>query len=103
LTSVTLDLFRPEIEEALEVFDRYVVCLDKTRDDCLATIESLVRKAIETFENRPPGMRHGIALDRHLTVILSQSEGDRPLCAIYFNLHTPYFTKPLARRASDPT
>lgn len=97
---MTVDLFRPEIEEALEVFDRYVVCLEKTRDDCQATMESLIAKAIETFQHRPPGMRHGIALDRYLTVILSQSESDRPLCAIYFNLHTPYFTKPQSKTAA---
>jgi hypothetical protein len=35
-------------------------------------------------------LRHGIALDKHVTVILSQSDNDRPLCGIYFNLHSPY-------------
>jgi hypothetical protein len=38
-------------------------------------------------------MRHGIALDREVTVILSQSDDERPLCGIYFNLHSPYRTK----------
>ena len=32
----------------------------------------------------------GIALDRQVTVILSQTEGERPLCGIYFNLSSPY-------------
>ena len=35
-------------------------------------------------------MRHGIALDQHVTIILSQSDESRPLCGIYFNLHSPY-------------
>jgi hypothetical protein len=35
-------------------------------------------------------MRHGLALDKQVTIILSQSDGARPLCGIYFNLHSPY-------------
>jgi hypothetical protein len=35
-------------------------------------------------------LRHGIALDKQVTVILSQGDGPRPLCGIYFNLHSPY-------------
>ena len=35
-------------------------------------------------------MRHDIALDKEVTIMLSQGEGDPPLCGIYFNLHTPY-------------
>ncbi len=35
-------------------------------------------------------MRHGIALDKEVTIILSQSDEERPLCGIYFNLHSPY-------------
>ncbi len=35
-------------------------------------------------------MRHGIALDKEVTLILSQSDEERPLCGIYFNLHSPY-------------
>ena len=41
-----------------------------------------------------------IALDRHVTVILSQSDDDeRPLCGVYFNLHSPY-RKPAAQKAT---
>ena len=47
-------------------------------------------KAIRAYETRGPQLRHGIALDKHVTVILSQSDTDRPLCGIYFNLHSPY-------------
>jgi hypothetical protein len=50
-------------------------------------------------------MRHGIALDQDVTVILSQSDELRPLCGIYFNLHSPYkkeslpsFVKPLVEK-----
>jgi len=38
-------------------------------------------------------LRHGIALDRHVTIMLSQNEDDRPLCGIYFNLHSPFRKK----------
>jgi hypothetical protein len=51
---------------------------------------SLLTKAIKAYENRGPQLRHGIALDRQVTVILSQSDGPHPLCGIYFNLHSPY-------------
>ena len=53
-----------------------------------------MEKAISAYETRGPHLRHGIALDKHVTIILSQSETDRPLCAIYFNLVTPYYRKP---------
>jgi hypothetical protein len=29
-------------------------------------------------------------VDPHLTVILSENDTVRPLCGIYFNLHSPY-------------
>ena len=49
-----------------------------------------MRRAIQAYEERTPGMRHGIALDKQVTIILSQGDGERPLCGIYFNLHSPY-------------
>jgi len=49
-----------------------------------------MQKANKAYENRGAGTRHGIALDKQVTVILSQSDGPRPLCGIYFNLHSPY-------------
>ncbi len=87
---MTVDLFQDEINEALKVYDRHIVCLEKTPDEARRSLESLMLKAIKAYQNRAPGLRHGIALDRHLTIILSQTEGDRPLCGIYFNLHSPY-------------
>lgn len=91
---LTVDTFHPELAAALRNYDSHVVCLDKLTDACEVSLRSLMQKAINAYVNRGPEMRHGIALDRHLTIILSQSDGDRPLCGIYFNLHTPYARKP---------
>ena len=90
------ETFRREIDVALKIYEQYVVCIDKTPDEFEAILQSLMNKAIKAYNNRGPQLRHGIALDRHVTVILSQSDGDRPLCGIYFNLHSPY------QRASLP-
>ncbi|MEW6304526.1 MAG: hypothetical protein AB1705_13695 [Verrucomicrobiota bacterium] len=87
---LTSDTFESEIREALQAYDKYVVCLNKTPDECEASLRSLVDKAIDKFVNREPHLRHGIALDRQVTVILSQTDGPRPLCGIYFNLSSPY-------------
>ncbi|MBA4149005.1 MAG: hypothetical protein H0X66_12885 [Verrucomicrobia bacterium] len=88
---LTVEMFQQEIAEALQVYDKYIVCLDKTPEDCEASLVSLVIKAIEAFKSRGPNLRHGIALDKQITIILSQTDNDdRPLCGIYFNLHTPY-------------
>ena len=83
--------FQHEIEVAARNYDKFVVCLDKTPEEFLHSLQSLTRKAITAYETRAPGLRHGIALDRHITIILSQTDDDtRPLCGIYFNLHSPY-------------
>lgn len=88
---LTVASFEREITEALMAFDKFVVCLEKTPDQCEASLKSLVKKAIDAYANRAAGLRHGIALDRQVTVILSQNDHDeRPLCAIYFNLSSPY-------------
>ena len=88
---LTVEMFRQEIAEAMKVYDKYIVCLDKTPEDCQNSLESLMTKAIEAYRNRGPSLRHGIALDKQITVILSKSDTEeRPLCGIYFNLHTPY-------------
>ncbi len=91
--------FQKEIAAALRAYDKYVVCVEKTPDEFLKSVQSLVGKAIDAYENRAPGLRHGIALDRHVTVILSDRDGDLPLCGIYFNLHTPYHRKPAVQKA----
>ena len=90
------ELFKKEITEAVRAYDRFVVCVDKTPDQFEAALRSLLEKAIKAYETRAPNLRHGIALDRQVTVILSQSEGERPVCAIYFNLSSPYHKKQTA-------
>jgi hypothetical protein len=87
---VTAETFRQEIAEAMKAYDKYVICIDKTPEDFQGSLVSLLNKAIKAYESRGPQLRHGIALDRQVTVILSQNEGPRPLCGIYFNLHSPY-------------
>lgn len=96
---LTVEHFQQEISEAMRAYDKFVVCLDKVPEDCKASLVSLMDKAIKAYANRGPGLRHGIALDKHVTIILSQTEGDRPLCGIYFNLHSPYKKKPAAQKA----
>jgi hypothetical protein len=93
------------MDEAVKTYEKYVICIDKTPEDFEKSLLSLLNKALKAFESRGPNLRHGIALDRHVTVILSQTEGSRPLCGIYFNLHSPYqrqmVTKP-AKPLSEP-
>ena len=87
---MTVETFRREVGDAIKNFDRHVICLQKTPDEFLAALESLLQKAIKAYESRTAGLRHGIALDKEVTIILSQGDGERPLCGIYFNLHSPY-------------
>ena len=83
-------MFEKEVAAAVRAYDKHVVCLGKTTEEFEAAVVSLMRKAIKAYESRGPNMRHGIALDKHVTVILSQSDAPKPLCGIYFNLHSPY-------------
>ena len=94
---VTTETFAREIAEATKAYDKYVICLDKTPEEFQATLISLLNKAIKAYETRGPQLRHGIALDKHVTVILSQNDLVRPLCGIYFNLHSPYQKHPLPK------
>ena len=89
--------FKREIAEAVRVYDRHIVSLEKPTEDFQQTLLSLVAKAIKAFTDRGPNLRHGIALDKHVTVILSQSDSARPMCGIYFNLHSPYQKKSLPK------
>ena len=91
---VTVETFKQEMLEALKMYDKYVICIDKTPEEFESVLISLLTKALKAYESRGPQLRHGIALDKHVTVILSQSEGPRPLCGIYFNLHSPYQRQP---------
>lgn len=87
---MTVDTFKAEIAAATKAFDKFIVCLEKSPPEFETSLRSLIKKAIRAYETRGEGMRHGIALDGQVTVILSQSDSQRPLCGIYFNLHTPY-------------
>ena len=93
---LTPDMFTEEIEAAVKAFDLHIVCLNKSPEDCQASLESLLAKSIRTYETRGEGMRHGIALDNQVTIILSQiDDEEKPMCGIYFNLHSPYKKKSL--------
>jgi len=98
---LTVETFKDELHLAMASYDRHVVCLEKLPDECESTLLSLVEKAIRAFETRGPNLRHGIALDRHITLILSQTNDPRPLCGIYSNLHSPYARKQAA--VTEPT
>jgi hypothetical protein len=94
---LTVETFEGEILEALKAYDRFVICIDKTPEDCKGALASLMDKAIRAYVSRGPHLRHGIALDKQVTIILSQTEQERPLCGIYFNLHSPYKRKAPAK------
>ena len=107
--AMTIEMFKREIAAAVRAYERYIVCLDKTPEDFDASLVSLMDKAIKAYENRGAGLRHGIALDKRVTIILSESGETRPLCGIYFNLHSPYqkgalpkTVKPLAEKLQKP-
>ena len=100
LMDLTVEIFKLEIDEALKHYEKHIVCIDKPPDDCQESVVRLMDKAIKAYLNRGPHLRHGIALDRQLTIILSQTDGERPLCGIYFNLHSPY-QKKHAHKKSD--
>ena len=87
---MTIETFKREISAAVKAYEQYVVCVDKTPEDFETSLISLMAKAINAYENRDAGLRHGIALDKRVTIILSESGEPRPLCGIYFNLHSPY-------------
>jgi hypothetical protein len=90
---LTFDTFQKELDQASRNFDKFVVCLDKSPEECREALHALMKKAIEAYLGRAPNLRHGIALDRRVTIILSQTETELPLCGIYFNLHSPYRQK----------
>jgi hypothetical protein len=85
--------FQQEVADAVRNYEKFVVCVEKTPDEFLKSLQSLMGKAITAFEDRAPGLRHGIALDRQVTIMLSENDDARPLCGIYFNLSSPYRSK----------
>ncbi len=101
-SGVTSETFKQEIADAVKAYEKFIVCLDKTPKECDASLRSLVEKAVRAYENRGPHLRHGIALDKQVTIILSQTDNERPLCGIYFNLHSPYQKKSASKAAKEP-
>ena len=99
---MTVDTFKQELAEAVKAYDKYIVCPDKTPDRFEESLGSLMNKAIKAYETRGPNLRHGIALDKQVTIILSQTDAERPLCGIYFNLHSPYQKQVAAKSAGAP-
>jgi hypothetical protein len=93
VTTLQAEDFQQEIDLAVRSYEKFIVCIEKTPEDFLKSLQSLMAKAINAFETRAPGLRHGIALDRHVTIMLSENDGPRPLCGIYFNLSSPYRKK----------
>jgi hypothetical protein len=91
---VTVDSFKHEIDDALKSYDKYIVCIDKTPERAEESLRSLMEKAIKAYLRRGPNLRHGIPHYKQITIILSQTETDRPLCGIYFNLSSPYHKRP---------
>lgn len=98
---MTADTFKHEMAEALKTYEKYIVCIDKVPEDCSSSLRSLMDKALKAYENRGPHLRHGIALDKQVTIILSQTDSEKPLCGIYFNLHSPYQKKTSAKTAKS--
>ena len=98
---LTVETFEGEILEALGAYDRFIICIDKTPEDCKGALVSLMDKAIRAYTSRGPHLRHGIALDKQVTIILSQTEQERPLCGIYFNLHSHYKKKAAAKAKKE--
>jgi hypothetical protein len=96
-------MFKPEIAEAMRAYEKYVICINKTPDEFEAALTSLLNKAIKAYEGRGPDLRHGIALDKQITIILSQGDSRRPLCGIYFNLHSPYQRQSLPKTVKPLT
>jgi len=90
---LSAEMFEKELQAAIKAYEHYVVCIDKVPEDCEESLKSLLQKAIKAYINRAPGLRHGIALDKYVTVILSQTDDELPICGIYFNLHSPYKKK----------
>ena len=101
IASVTVETFKREIAAATKAYAKYVVCMDKAPEDFENSLDSLMEKAIAAYGQRAAGMRHGIALDKFVTIILSQSDDERPLCGIYFNLHSPYQRNALPKTVKE--
>ena len=81
--------FTQEIAEALLNYDKYLICLNKTLDEYAATLQSLIQKAVKAYEDRGD-KKNGIALDKFVTVTITENGDEKPIINIYFNLYSSY-------------
>lgn len=81
--------FTQEMAEALLNYDKYLICLNKTLDEYAATLQSLTQKVIKAYEDRGD-KKSGIALDKFVTVTLTENGDEKPIINIYFNLYSFY-------------
>jgi hypothetical protein len=88
MTTISVDTFSRQIDEAKKNYERHVICLGQLPEEL--DLKPLVEHAILAFSKRPRELRHAVALNGYITVILSKSDSEVPHCAIYFNLHSPY-------------
>ena len=65
LETLTVDLFAPELRTALRSYERHIVCLEQVPEEAESALRSLVEKAIQAFQNRASGLKHGIAQPPH--------------------------------------
>ena len=49
---MTIETFGPEIAEAVKVYEKYVICIDKTPEEFAASLLSLLNKAIKALDQR---------------------------------------------------
>ena len=99
---MTIETFKREIAAAVKAYEKYIVCLDKTPEDFEASLQFAdAKRRSRPTKTAGEGLRHGIALDKRVTVILSQSDEARPMCGIYFNLHSPYQKNALPKTVNE--
>ena len=55
---LTVEMFKPELLEALKHYEKHIVCIDKTPDECQESMTRLMEKAIKAYLNRGPHLRH---------------------------------------------
>ena len=55
---LTVDMFKAEIAEALRAYDKFIVCIAKTPEDCEGALQRLVEKAIKRSEEHTLNSSH---------------------------------------------
>ena len=52
---LAIEDFQHEVAGAVKNYDKFIVCVEKTPDEFLKSLQSLMGKAIAAFENRARG------------------------------------------------